>query len=331
MKNLLKKFIKGYLVLIAFMLFVTIASFVFQSCTNENYYENDNSIDRTAELNNFKESMQIAAKESKYKASTAKSLDLQDVKSRDELALDFVQKIEGDALELIKSYGITERQLVVEFGSLDSEKIALTAQLILAEEDLIDKGKTLSIFVNDDYQLASLSIFGINSTYAQSDTIGGCIADAMGITAAFHIIENGIAGLGTQGVLKIIKKIGGKYLGAIGVALAVYDFADCMGWLMQVGGTLPADVSTYNDLVMVDRASTSAFQATYYISKKDINYKSINDFVIKRDQSYRTFDVEYGDINNPIYKVTFGSETVLGRHLNPLTVREIPNYNITID
>ncbi len=44
------------------------------------------------------------------------------------------------------------------------------------------------------------------------------------------MIEQGVVGLGEKGVLKIIKKIRGKYLGVIGVALAAYDFAHCMGW-----------------------------------------------------------------------------------------------------
>ena len=34
-----------------------------------------------------------------------------------------------------------------------------------------------------------------------------------------------------QNFKKLLKKIAGKTLGPIGVALAVYDFADCMGWL----------------------------------------------------------------------------------------------------
>jgi hypothetical protein len=41
----------------------------------------------------------------------------------------------------------------------------------------------------------------------------------------------GIQKLGKKGAYKLLKKIAGRTLGPIGVALAVYDFADCMGWL----------------------------------------------------------------------------------------------------
>ena len=104
-------------------------------------------------------------------------------------------------------------------------------------EDLIDNGQTLTLFESEDYQLASLNFLGVNNVYAQStarmasDTIGGCIADAIGITAAFEVIEHGVMGLGKKGVLKLIRKVGGKYLGAVGAVLAAYDFADCMGWI----------------------------------------------------------------------------------------------------
>ncbi|KAF2513793.1 hypothetical protein [Flavobacterium foetidum] len=226
---------------------------------------------------------------------------------------------------LIKSYGVTEQGIISEFGSLYPGKIALTAQLIVVEEELIDQGKTLSIFAEEDYSLAALSLLGMNSVAAQSDTFGGCIADAIGITAAFEVIESGIAGLGRKGVLKLVRKIGGKYLGAVGMVLAAYDFANCMGWLTQVDGPLPGNVSSCNDLVMIDRISTS-FQATYYISKESISYKSQDDFKIDRHQLYKVYNVDFGSFQNPECNISYSNETVNGTHLDLLTVREINLY-----
>ena len=48
------------------------------------------------------------------------------------LAIDFTNEIKPNALTLIKSYGITEDEIISEFGSLDSEKIALTAEAIMS-------------------------------------------------------------------------------------------------------------------------------------------------------------------------------------------------------
>jgi hypothetical protein len=221
----LKKFIKGYgyLVLIAFSL--SLISFVLNSCTSENYYEEDSNISRNVELSNFKKSMRLASNKQKNNNEAIYRT------SQELLAIDFTNEIKPDALTLIKSYGITEAEIISEFGSLDSEKIALTAQAILNTEELLANGKTLSIFTDEDYQFASLSIFGVNQSLAQSDTVGGCIADAIGISAAFQVMNYGIQKLGKKGAYKLLKKIAGRTLGPIGVALAVYDFADCMGWL----------------------------------------------------------------------------------------------------
>lgn len=221
----LKKFLTGYFMLIALGISFSFIVSIIQSCTKEDsYYEMDKSIDRTSEINNFKKTMMTANNNVKNNFSMQRA-------SREEMAINYTEIIKPDALTLIKSYGITEQEIIAEFGSLDSEKVALTAEAIIKAEELIDNGQTLSIFTEDDYQLASLSFIGLNSTYAQSDTIGGCIADAIGITAAFELLQSGVAGLGRKGVLKLIRKIGGKSLGPVGLALATYDFADCMGWI----------------------------------------------------------------------------------------------------
>lgn len=221
----LKKFIKGYFMLIALGVSFSFIASIIQSCNKDNYYEMDNSIDRTTEINNFKKTMMTANNNVINNSLMQRGI------SREEKAILYTEIIKPDALTLIKSYGITEKEIIAEFGSLDSEKVALTAEAIVKAEELIDNGQTLSIFTKDDYQLASLSFIGLNSTYAQSDTIGGCIADAIGITAAFELLQNGVAGLGRRGVLKLIRKIGGRALGPVGLALATYDFADCMGWI----------------------------------------------------------------------------------------------------
>lgn len=221
-----RKIFKSYLMLIGLAMSISFIVFSFQSCAEDNYYEIDKSIDRTAQINNFKNTM-ITANNNLMKNSLTQKKRV----NRQELAVEYTKAINQDALSLIKSYGVTEQEIISEFGSLDSEKIALTAEAIVKAEELIDNGQTLSIFKESDYQLASLSFFGLNSTYAQSDTVGGCIADAVGIGVAFEVLEHGIAGLGRRGVLKLIGKIGGKALGPIGLALATYDFADCMGWI----------------------------------------------------------------------------------------------------
>lgn len=53
---------------------------------------------------------------------------------------------------------------------------------------------------------------------------------AVGVTAIQEFLQNGINGMPKSGVRKLLKKVATKYLGAIGAAVAVYEFGDCMEW-----------------------------------------------------------------------------------------------------
>lgn len=235
MKNLLnqaQKIVKGLRLLTLIMCGIVILSYAIQSCTRNDNYEFSENTKTNDHLKLFKNSLQKHGQDLKFKLSSERNASIIDAE-----IIAFEEKIRPDALALIRSYGITDAEIIEAFGSLDSPEISVAAESILMTENLIDNGQTLTMFEDEDYQLAGLSFMGITNVNAQStskiasDTIGGCIADAIGITAAFEVIEHGVAGLGRKGVLKLIRKVGGKYLGAIGVALAAYDFADCMGWI----------------------------------------------------------------------------------------------------
>lgn len=307
------------------MCIVSSVVFLFNSCTSESYYDEENAVDHSFQLNNFKTSMQNADKDLKSKSLTNRSIDFES--GNVELSEQFVQQISGDALLLIKSYGVTEQDLINEFGSLDPEKISMTAQIIMAEEDLLDEGKTLSIFTQEDYQLSALSFFGVNSTYAGGgNTVGGCLLEAIGIKAVVQVLVGDLAALGTAGVLKIVGNVASKYAGVIGGAVMVYQFADCMGWLTtyQVGGPLPGNVSTCNDVVMVSRKSSLGYIGPYYISKSDISFKSETDFIIESDRSYKTYNVNItANIEDTECNVTMGGVSLNGGELDISTVREV--------
>lgn len=50
-----------------------------------------------------------------------------------------------------------------------------------------------------------------NSIKLASGTCGGCLMDAIGISAAFEEIENGIMVSSHKGELKLISKVGAKF------------------------------------------------------------------------------------------------------------------------
>jgi len=316
MRSCIRKFIKGYFVLIFIMFVGSTGAFLFNSCTNENYYDEENAVNHTVQLNNFKKSMQTADKDFKAKSFTNRSIDFES--GNVELAEQFVQQISGDALLLIKSYGVTEQDLIDQFGSLDPEKISMTAQLIMAEEDLLDEGKTLSIFTQEDYQLSSLFL-GVNSTYAGGGTtVGGCLLEAIGIKAVVQVLVGDLAALGTAGVLKIVSNVATKYAGVIGAAVMVYQFADCMGWLEKVGAGGSGGISSYNDLVLIKPIAGYFIQNYLFISKKDLSFISISNFYIEQNYMYPIYTAHE---NGGTY--TFSSnERINGMKLDASTIME---------
>ena len=55
-----------------------------------------------------------------------------------------------------------------------------------------------------------------------------CLGAALGLHEIYGVIQN-IAQLGTaQGAVRVLKLLGRRYLGWIGVAVAVYSFGNCM-------------------------------------------------------------------------------------------------------
>ncbi|WP_417430904.1 hypothetical protein [Halpernia sp.] len=215
----------GFILLFSFILFAVTASSVFQSCQSDRYYEADLYLDRTVEINAFKNSMKNAGV--RFRNSSNGSLS-NSAKSPVFNEKDFVLFIYPDALELIKAYGISEAELIQELGSLDPAKLDLIAQTIVAEESYLQEGQTMGIFNDEDFALQFISLAG-NSVYAQSN-VGNCILEATGINSLIQLGSGSLKKLGKKGVMKIVGKVASKYLGAIGTAIAVLDFADCMGW-----------------------------------------------------------------------------------------------------
>jgi hypothetical protein len=231
--NILLKFLKGTFALLSFTFLLFIVTICFQACTKENNYVEKRNSEVELKLNAFK----IALSNTKSEIIQMKQNKLASFSNKPtfnenpnfDYSTYFINSIHYPAIELIRSYGITDQEIINELGSLDSAKIVLTAQSILVAESLIDKGQTLIFFEPEDLSYATLGLIGIQTAFAE--TIGGCLLEAVGIAGLAEIVEHGIAGLGSKGVLKLLRKVAGKYLGPIGAALAAYDFAECMDWI----------------------------------------------------------------------------------------------------
>ncbi len=145
-------------------------------------------------------------------------------------AILFEDEIRPTALDIFYSYGFTTSEILEEFGSLKSPDISLAAQAVVLLEEELDNNRL--IYFMDETDVYTAGIFGISSSYAQTDTIGGCLADAVGISAVFALIDGGAQKkMKKKAIKKAIRKVVSRSLGVVGGALAVYDFSKCMGWI----------------------------------------------------------------------------------------------------
>lgn len=237
----LKKLAKGFagLLLISFLLFN--ANYLLTSCANEDFYEVNPDIDRTSQRNNFVNAFialgeSHSAKFPKYTNArqpnqTEQEYIVQAVGGKEELQ-NMINQVQSSSLSLIRSYGISDAEIIAEFGSLTNPAINEAAMMITETDNLLAHGYTLDFLDSRDYVSSLYSSLG-TAAYAdvQADpTVGGCIGEAAGITVLTKALQGGLKSLGKQGAMKLIKKVASKYLGWVGAAVMVLEFSECMGW-----------------------------------------------------------------------------------------------------
>lgn len=115
-------------------------------------------------------------------------------------------------------------------------KVQLSSEWVL----LTDYERNAILNITDD-QAGELSLIYSTVDLAewQSDplepmridigTIRSCLSGALGVGDLYYlVVENPRALLSANGALKILKHVGLRYLGYVGLALAVWDFVDCV-------------------------------------------------------------------------------------------------------
>jgi hypothetical protein len=141
-------------------------------------------------------------------------------------------------------------KLVAEFGStfpdtLPSEIDSTTYEILF--KDLIDIGEDfletmlevdLSSFIQNNhitsYDLAALGIHVyVSENYGHLMLSKGdwldCLSAAVGLTMIQELSTAGLSrAMSTGSAIKIIKAVGKRYLGWVGVALMIHDFVNCI-------------------------------------------------------------------------------------------------------
>jgi hypothetical protein len=146
----------------------------------------------------------------KKRSQNSKTLDKQNAENEMQIILQPL--IENG--EAIHNAMINEITSTIEFQNLtftEQQEI-----LNLTDEQLAE----LSFIVNFQYQAQSDSV--------DWDRIRSCASFALGISGISSLYTNSLA-LGTvETMIGALKLVGKRYLGYVGVALMVYDFADCV-------------------------------------------------------------------------------------------------------
>lgn len=238
--NYIKKIAKGFtgLLLISFVLFN--ANYLLTSCTSEDYYEANPKIDRMSQRNDFVNAFKAIGEthSSKFpKHTTARLPDqteqeyIVDAVGGEEELQNIIDQVQASSLNLIRSYGISDAEIIAEFGSLTNPAINEAAMMITETDNLLAHGYTLDFLDSQDYVSSLFSSFGTSAYAVQADpTVGGCIGEAAGITILTQAIQGGLKSLGKKGAMKLISKVASRYLGWVGAAVMVIEFSECMGW-----------------------------------------------------------------------------------------------------
>lgn len=142
---------------------------------------------------------------------------------------------------IISDSTIIEQKLspLVENGKLLQEEL-ITKSQNSPEWTSLSQTEKYAIVNMSDNQLAELSLIysmslgeikegGLSQRAVDWGTIRSCLSGALGLGDLYYIlVENPRALMSAQGAIKALKHVGLRYLGWIGLGLAVWDFIDCV-------------------------------------------------------------------------------------------------------
>lgn len=231
--EIFKKLYRGFVGLLILKLTFFITVFTLQACQETDFVKSDGKVNK--ELKDFRKKS-AASTDLLYSKlvhdPSGRTPDYQEQINNlphDEI-VEIVDPLISGSVSVAHSYGITDAEIIAEFGSLTNPDIAGLGMAVSRMEGLANDGYTISGFDDTDFvpvENIAYVFFG-NPAYARTEFYD-CALQAIGITAILELAQGGIKKLGKKGALKVLKKVAAKYLGWVGAAYAIYEFADCMG------------------------------------------------------------------------------------------------------
>ena len=183
-------------------LLIILVSFSFYSCSSEN---DQNVIEKKVDAKKLASTLKLQFNKVKENQKLSNSLQRRGTGLTEADAQEFLEPFVNETRNLLLQEGITQAEIIHEFGSIDAPEIALVGISIIEMEE-------------DNYQM---QVQG-------GPSVLDCVARAF---VGFELHEGFWSQFSNRRLLiRAIGKVATRYLGAVGAALIVYDFGDCMGW-----------------------------------------------------------------------------------------------------
>ena len=224
----IRRLLKGLGAIFAIKLLLLFGAMIFHGCeSNEAEFED---FQRQEALSKFEAVVKettprISSIVSDHVAGLSNDV-LLNVKSNRQLehkAKRIMKPLVEETKELLLTYNVTEEEVTREFEDANDPRIALVGLFILAAENEEKK----KVAVNFAQAFGTFSFAQTNElTEAKPDWVD-CMITAVGIDVAVEFLKGNV----TEAIAKkAIRKIASRVLGALGAAIAAYEFASCMGW-----------------------------------------------------------------------------------------------------
>lgn len=188
--------------LIFSILLLFLVSFSFYSCSIEN---DESVIEKKIDAKKLASTLKLQLRKVKENQNLNNSLQMRGTSLSEADAQEFLEPFVNETRNLLLQEGITQTEIIDEFGSLDAPELALVGISIIEMEE-------------NNYQM---QVQG-------GPSVLDCVARAF---VGFELHEGFWSQFSNRRLLlRAIGKVATRYLGAVGAALIVYDFGDCMGW-----------------------------------------------------------------------------------------------------
>lgn len=188
--------------LIFSILLLFLVSFSFYSCSSEN---DESVIEKKIDAKKLASTLKLQLRKVKENQNLNNSLQMRGTSLSEADAQEFLEPFVNETRNLLLQEGITQTEIIDEFGSLDAPELALVGISIIEMEE-------------NNYQM---QVQG-------GPSVLDCVARAF---VGFELHEGFWSQFSNRRLLlRAIGKVATRYLGAVGAALIVYDFGDCMGW-----------------------------------------------------------------------------------------------------